>query len=117
MAPLQRRRRARVAPHHGEGPRRLSRGARVARGKGRRRMSGRLDALSGRLELPLLVTNLTNIFYLTGFESSNAALLVEPKGGATLYTDFRYAESARAVPDVEVVMTKRAMMRDVGERL
>jgi len=80
-------------------------------------MSGRLDALSGRLELPLLVTNLTNIFYLTGFESSNAALLVEPKGGATLYTDFRYAESARAVPDVEVVMTKRAMMRDVGERL
>ena len=80
-------------------------------------MSGRLDALIGRLDLPLLVTNLTNIFYLTGFESSNAALLVEPTGGATLYTDFRYAESAREVADVEVVMTKRAMMRDIGERL
>jgi Xaa-Pro aminopeptidase len=80
-------------------------------------MSRRLDALSDQLDQPLLVTNLTNIFYLTGFDSSNAALLVEPGGAATLYTDFRYAESARAVPDVEVQMTKRALMADVGGRL
>ena len=80
-------------------------------------MSKRLQALSAQLDAPLLVTNLVNVFYLTGFDSSNAALLVEPGGGATLYTDFRYAESARSVPDVEVQMTKRAMMADVGARL
>jgi Xaa-Pro aminopeptidase len=80
-------------------------------------MSARLAALAAQLDAPLLVTNLTNVFYLTGFDSSNAALLVEPGGGATLFTDFRYAESARATPDVEVVMTKRAMMADIGGRL
>ena len=73
-------------------------------------MSKRLDALTGRLDAPLLVTNLTNVFYLTGFDSSNAALLVRPKGEPTLYTDFRYAESANAVPGVQVEITKRAMM-------
>jgi Xaa-Pro aminopeptidase len=78
----------------------------------------RLEALSERLEAPLLVTNLTNVFYLTGFESSNAALLVQPNGGgATLYTDFRYAESARAVPGVEAQITKRAMMAEIGSKL
>src|SRR3954447_26108875 len=77
----------------------------------------RLDALAERLDDPLLVTNLTNVFYLTGFESSNAALLVRPGGETTLFTDFRYAESARTVADVEVQMTKRALMRDVGEQL
>ncbi len=80
-------------------------------------MSKRLSALAAQLKAPLLITNLTNVFYLTGFDSSNAALLVEPDGGATLYTDFRYAESARNVPDVEVQMTKRSMMADVGGRL
>jgi Xaa-Pro aminopeptidase len=70
-----------------------------------------------QLDAPLLVTNLTNIFYLTGFDSSNAALFVEPGGAATLYTDFRYIESARTVPDVEVQMTNRTLLLDVGERL
>ena len=80
-------------------------------------MTKRLESLSAQLEAPLLVTNLTNVLYLTGFDSSNAALLVEPGGGATLFTDFRYAESARAVAGVEVQMTKRALMADVGSRL
>ena len=80
-------------------------------------MSKRLNALSTQLDAPLLVTDLTNVFYLTGFESSNAALLVQPGGGATLYTDFRYVEAAREVSDVEVELTKRTMMADLGERL
>src|SRR5437763_872901 len=96
--------------------RRLSRGARVPRGNGGR-MTKRLESLSAQLKAPLLVTNLTNVFYLTGFESSNAALLVQPRGGATLYTDFRYVEAARSVPGVEVQLTKRTMMADLGERL
>jgi len=58
-------------------------------------MSTRLDALAASLRQPLLVTDLVNIAYLTGFESSNAALLVAPGGDATLYTDFRYIDSAR----------------------
>jgi Xaa-Pro aminopeptidase len=77
----------------------------------------RLSALAERLDAPLFVTNLTNVYYLTGFESSNAALLVRPGGSTTLYTDFRYAEAARAVPDVEVEITKRAIMADAGARL
>jgi Xaa-Pro aminopeptidase len=80
-------------------------------------MSTRLEALSERLDAPLLITNLTNIFYLTGFDASNAALYVEPGGAATLYTDFRYAESARDVAGVELEVTKRALLADVGGRL
>jgi Xaa-Pro aminopeptidase len=80
-------------------------------------MSTRLSALSERLDLPLLVSNLTNIFYLTGFDSSNAALLVEPGAKATLYTDFRYFESAREVLGIDTQLTKRTLMEDVGERL
>ena len=56
----------------------------------------RLAALGERLESPLLVTNLTNVFYLCGFDSSNAALLVQPGGETTLYTDFRYSEAAQS---------------------
>jgi Xaa-Pro aminopeptidase len=80
-------------------------------------MSTRLEALAERLDAPLLITNLTNIFYLTGFDASNAGLYVEPAGAATLYTDFRYAESARDVAGVTVEMTKRALLADVGTRL
>jgi Xaa-Pro aminopeptidase len=77
----------------------------------------RLESLAKRLDAPLLVTNLTNVFYLTGFDSSNAALLVRPKGEATLYTDFRYVESANNVTGVEVQMAKRTLMADIGARL
>ena len=77
----------------------------------------RLAALGEQLESPLLVTNLTNVFYLCGFDSSNAALLVRPGGETTLYTDFRYAEAAQAVAGVTVEMTKRALTVDVGEKL
>jgi Xaa-Pro aminopeptidase len=77
----------------------------------------RIETLAGRLEEPLLVTNLVNIAYLTGFESSNAALLVDPAGSATLYTDFRYLEVAQAVPGVEAVLAKRSLMTDLAQRL
>jgi Xaa-Pro aminopeptidase len=65
----------------------------------------RLDALRERLTGPLLVTDLVNVFYLTGFESSNAALLVDPDGAAQLFTDFRYIELADQVAGVEAVLT------------
>jgi Xaa-Pro aminopeptidase len=78
----------------------------------------RIDRLRELLEEPLLVTNLVNVRYLTGFDSSNAALFVEPDR-ARLFTDFRYIAAARAVaPDgVEVIETKRSLMAWVGESL
>jgi Xaa-Pro aminopeptidase len=79
-------------------------------------MSSRIERLRGLLEEPLLVTNLVNVLYLTGFESSNAALLVEPDR-ARLFTDFRYIESARAVEGVEAVQTKRAVISWLCENL
>ena len=57
-----------------------------------------------------------NVRYLTGFESSNAALLVEPER-VRLFTDFRYAERAREVEDVEVVETARYLYSDLAELL
>jgi Xaa-Pro aminopeptidase len=77
----------------------------------------RLDRLRGRLDERLLVTSLVNIRYLTGFDASNAALLVDPKGKTSLFTDFRYFESAQSVPGVEAHQTKRALLVDLAGRL
>ena len=70
----------------------------------------RLGRLADLLELPLLVTAPTNVRYLTGLSSSNAAVLVTPAGEATLYTDFRYVEKARSVLGVELVETARDLV-------
>jgi len=80
-------------------------------------MTSRLQALAHRLDAPLLVTNLFNILYLTGFDTSNAGLLVEPDGGATLFTDFRYIEVARTIEGVEAKLTKRSLIDDIAEHL
>ena len=79
-------------------------------------MSSRIERLQELLEEPLLVTNLVNVLYLTGFDSSNAALLVEP-GGARLFTDFRYIEVARTVEGVEAVQTTRSLVGWLSENL
>ena len=77
----------------------------------------RLERLGASLEDPLLVTYGVNVRYLTGFESSNTALLVEPGGATTLYTDFRYAESASRVPGVTFEQTPRDVVTALAERL
>lgn len=79
-------------------------------------MNDRIARLREQLEEPLLITNGTNVRYLVGFQSSNAALLVDQER-VQLFTDFRYIESARAVPDVEVVQTKRAVIGELAARL
>ena len=79
-------------------------------------MSERLERLRERIEQPLLVSSTVNLRYLTGFASSNAALLVEP-GRATLFTDFRYLEAAGEVEGVEVVETPRNLYRRLAELL
>ena len=79
-------------------------------------MSDRIARLRELLEEPLLITNPVNVLYLTGFDSSNAALLVEPDR-ARLFTDFRYIESARAVEGVEAVQTARTLIGWLTEEL
>jgi Xaa-Pro aminopeptidase len=48
------------------------------------------------LEQPLLVSDPANVRYLSGLSSSNAAVLVDHER-VQVFTDYRYAESARAV--------------------
>jgi len=76
----------------------------------------RVDRVRATLEEPLLVSNAVNIQYLVGFASSNAALLVEPDR-TQLFSDFRYADAARAVEGVEFVETKRSLFASLGELL
>ena len=77
----------------------------------------RLARLAAGLELPLLVLAPTNVRYLTGLSSSNAAVLVTPDREATLYTDFRYREKAGAVEGVELVETPRDLIGALGTQL
>jgi len=76
----------------------------------------RVDRLRASLEEPLLVTNGVSVRYLVGFSSSNAALFVEPER-VRLFSDFRYAEAARAVEGVEFVETKRSLVAALAELL
>ena len=84
----------------------------------------RVQRLAALLEEPLLVAGppyvlggQANVRYLTGLQSSNAAVLVEPDGSATLYTDFRYANRARSIGGFEVVETARGLIPAIGELL
>ena len=79
-------------------------------------MNDRLERLCGLLDEPLLVSSLVNVRYLTGFGSSNAALLVEPDR-VRVFTDFRYAEAARALEGVEYVRTRRDLYLDLAALL
>ena len=77
----------------------------------------RIERLAALLDEPLLVTNGVNVRYLIGLQSSNAAVLVEPDGEATLYTDFRYAQKAQALEGVRFEQTARAVIGDLSTRL
>ena len=71
----------------------------------------RRDALrvtAARLGLDaVLVTNLLNVRYLTGFTGSNGALLLRTDGADLFGTDGRYTTQAAAqVPDVEVLVDR-----------
>jgi Xaa-Pro aminopeptidase len=84
----------------------------------------RIERLAALLDEPLLVAGppyilggQANVRYLTGLQSSNSAVLVEPDGSATLYTDFRYANRARALAGFEVAEVARGLVPAVGELL
>ena len=84
----------------------------------------RIERLASLLEEPLLVAGppyilggQANVRYLTGLTSSNSAVLVEPDGSATLYTDFRYANRARSLGGVEVAEVARGLIPAIGALL
>jgi Xaa-Pro aminopeptidase len=77
------------------------------------RLRAELDALGAS---SFLVSDTFNVRYLSGFESSNAALLVG-RDGVTLFTDGRYSEAAGSVQGVEVVLADRDLTGDLGRRL
>jgi len=79
-------------------------------------VNGRVDRLRDALEEPLLVSAPPNVRYLTGFVSSNAAVLVEPDR-VRLFTDFRYGEAARSVEGVELELLKRNLYGSLSEVL
>jgi Xaa-Pro aminopeptidase len=83
-------------------------------------LNGRIDRLRGELErldvASFLMSNPVNVRWLTGFESSNAFVLVDHKD-VVLMTDGRYAEAARAVEGVEVAVVERDFLPGVAARL
>jgi Xaa-Pro aminopeptidase len=79
--------------------------------------ASRLERLRTQVEEPLLVSDPANLFYLSGFESTNAALLVSTDGAPRLFTDFRYAATARSLDGFEVVETQRNLYADLAQLL
>ncbi len=84
-------------------------------------MRGRGDRLEGLLaerELDrMLVTDLTNVRYLTGFTGTNGACVCGP-GVRLFFTDFRYTERAEAeVEGWETVTISADWLKGIAERL
>ncbi|MEA2422033.1 MAG: Xaa-Pro aminopeptidase, partial [Thermoleophilaceae bacterium] len=82
-------------------------------------MSGRADRLEERLaELDLsalVVTNLVNVRYLTGYTGSNGVAVVGA-GKRLFFTDFRYmTQAASQVSGFEVTRGERDLLGDVAE--
>ena len=84
----------------------------------------RVERLAALLDEPLLVAGppyvlggQANVRYLTGLASSNAAVLVEPDGTATLFADFRYAARGREVEGVTFVEVPRNLLASLAEQL
>jgi Xaa-Pro aminopeptidase len=79
-------------------------------------LNERVGRLLESVDEPFLVTDPTNVFYLSGFRSSNAALLIE-RERVRLFTDFRYAEAARDVAGVDLVQTRRSVIPGIAENV
>jgi Xaa-Pro aminopeptidase len=80
--------------------------------------AGRLAALVDERELDcLLVSELTNVRWLTGFTGSNGACVVT-RDERLFFTDFRYVEQAKAqVAGFELVEVGREMLAGLAGRL
>jgi Xaa-Pro aminopeptidase len=78
-------------------------------------MNARVEQLHAAIESPLLVTRPVNVDYLTGLQSSNAAILVE-RDRVRVFTDFRYVEKASLL-GLEVTPVSRNLFAGLPEHL
>jgi Xaa-Pro aminopeptidase len=78
-------------------------------------MTARVDRVRALIEAPLLVTDPVNVSYLTGLDSSNAAVLVQPDG-LRVFTDFRYVEKARLL-GLDVTPVSRKLFSELVPHL
>lgn len=83
-------------------------------------MTERLERLRALLDGlgagSFLVTKPVNIRYLTGFDSSNAALVVG-RDRMVVATDGRYVEAAKGVAGAEILLADRDLLAWLGARL
>jgi Xaa-Pro aminopeptidase len=76
-----------------------------------------VELLEARELDSLLVTDLLNVRYLTGFTGTNGACVVT-RDERLFFTDFRYVEQARTqVPEYERIEAGRDMLGDLSGRL
>jgi Xaa-Pro aminopeptidase len=74
------------------------------------------DALAAQKVDALLVTDLVNVRYLTGYTGSNGAVVARPDG-AVFLTDFRYLERVAPLRAyIEVQQATQDLIRHVGSR-
>ncbi|MDQ4095222.1 MAG: Xaa-Pro peptidase family protein [Actinomycetota bacterium] len=74
-----------------------------------RRLASATELLARHDVDALLVTDLTNVRYLTGFSGTNGQVLVN-RSGATFFTDGRYeARAASLVRDADIVIYERRL--------
>jgi Xaa-Pro aminopeptidase len=83
-------------------------------------VNARVERLRAELErvqaASFLVSDPVNVRYLTGFESSNAFVLVS-QDNVVLMTDGRYADAAQAVTGVDVVLVERDFVPGIATDL
>ncbi len=78
-------------------------------------MTERVEKVRAAIDAPLLITKPVNVLWLTGLDSSNAAVLVEADR-LRIFTDFRYLEKARET-GIEVVEIPRALFGKLPDLL
>jgi Xaa-Pro aminopeptidase len=78
--------------------------------------AARLEERLAERELDaLVVTNLVNVRYLTGYTGTNGVAIVGA-GKRLFFTDFRYmTQAAEQVPDFEVIRGQRDLLGEVAE--
>src|SRR5580704_2554111 len=65
----------------------------------------------------LLVTNLHNVRYLTGFTGSNGAVMLFQSGQAILFTDPRYTVQAQQQANCRVRIAKGPLTKSIMEEM
>src|SRR5436305_4393092 len=66
----------------------------------------------------LLVSSLPNVQYITGFDGSNALILIENNGEVTLFTDPRYTiHAGRIFPGKVVTVKNKASLAQAALKL